>query len=121
LNFCGAAEFSAMKQSGVFVSLGRGAVVDEAALLAALTANTIRGAALDVFATEPLPEASPLWRLPKEKIYITSHNADLTDDYFSLGWDVWAQNHAAKRKGATADNAASSWEPVTPFDPARGY
>ena len=53
--------FEAMKASTVFISLGRGAVVDEAALHKALTTGQIAGAACDVFATEPLPESSPLW------------------------------------------------------------
>ena len=62
-HFCGAAEFDAMKPTAVFVSLGRGAAVDEAALVEALRTNAILGAALDVFEQEPLPETSPLWGL----------------------------------------------------------
>ena len=58
LNFCGAPEFGAMKSTGVFVSLGRGAAVDEAALVDVLQKGQIRGAALDVFKEEPLPPTS---------------------------------------------------------------
>ena len=57
-DFCGAAEFGAMKSSGVFVSLGRGAAVDEDALVDVLQKGQIRGAALDVFKEEPLPPTS---------------------------------------------------------------
>ena len=62
-DFCGAAEFGAMKSSGVFVSLGRGAAVDEDALVDVLQKGQIRGAALDVFKEEPLPASSPLWTI----------------------------------------------------------
>ena len=57
-DFCGAAEFGAMKSTGVFVSLGRGAAVDEDALVDVLQKGQIRGAALDVFKEEPLPPTS---------------------------------------------------------------
>lgn len=60
-NYCGAAEFHAMKNSAVFISIGRGVCVDEDALASALTSGEIAGAAVDVFKTEPLPETNPLW------------------------------------------------------------
>ncbi len=51
---------------GVYLmNAGRGAVIDEAALPEALDQGWLRGAALDVFATEPLPDSSPLWSHPK--------------------------------------------------------
>ncbi len=56
-----------------FVNVGRGATVDEAALQAALRDGTIAGAALDVFATEPLPEDSPWWGVPN--LILTPHAA----------------------------------------------
>ena len=65
-----------MKPSAVLVSLGRGKCVDEAALVAALEAGRLKGAAMDVFAEEPLPAASPLWDLPN--VLITPHCADQT-------------------------------------------
>jgi phosphoglycerate dehydrogenase-like enzyme len=64
-----------MRPNAVFVNIGRGGVVDEAALIEALEANRIR-AALDVFAEEPLPESSPLWSMPN--VLISPHTMALS-------------------------------------------
>lgn len=76
----GEAEFAAMKPSAVFINIGRGAIVDETALLAALRAGRIAGAALDVFVHEPLPSDSPFYDLPN--VIITPHVAGSTPVYF---------------------------------------
>ena len=60
----------------VLMNAGRGAVVDESVLPRALAEGWIRGAALDVFETEPLPEASPLWDDPR--VLISPHVSGLT-------------------------------------------
>ncbi|KUN83121.1 hydroxyacid dehydrogenase [Streptomyces bungoensis] len=59
-----ARRFGVMQPSAVFVNVGRGQLVDEEALAGALAGRWIAGAALDVFAAEPLPAGSPLWDLP---------------------------------------------------------
>ncbi len=66
----GEAELAALG-AGWLVNVGRGSVVDEAALHHALTEGKLRGAGLDVTATEPLPDDSPLWDLPN--VIITPH------------------------------------------------
>jgi phosphoglycerate dehydrogenase-like enzyme len=70
--FDGAA-FAAMKPTAFFVNIGRGATVDESALIEALRAGSIGGAALDVFEVEPLPDDSPLWTMPN--VLISPHRA----------------------------------------------
>ncbi|HVC82855.1 MAG TPA: D-2-hydroxyacid dehydrogenase [Chloroflexota bacterium] len=62
-----------LKPSAVLINLARGAVVDEPALIAALQAGRLAGAALDVVAQEPLPAESPLWDLPN--VLISPHSA----------------------------------------------
>jgi phosphoglycerate dehydrogenase-like enzyme len=60
-----------MKNTALLINIGRGAVVDEAALIEALREKRIGGAALDVFTEEPLPKDSPLWDM--ENVMITPH------------------------------------------------
>ncbi|CAJ1444295.1 unnamed protein product [Effrenium voratum] len=86
---CGAPEFAVMKPTAVFISMGRGSCVDEAALLEVLSAKKIVGAALDVFEQEPLPAASPLWKC--ETLLLSPHNADLTCTYMQLTWDIFLE------------------------------
>jgi D-2-hydroxyacid dehydrogenase (NADP+) len=66
-----AGAFAQMKEGAIFVSVGRGNVVDEAALVGALASGRLRGAGLDVFEAEPLPADSPLWG--SERAIVTPH------------------------------------------------
>ena len=69
----GIAELAAMKPAAWLINVGRGALVDDEALIAALRTNQIAGAALDVFRQEPLPAAHPYWDLPN--VLLTPHNS----------------------------------------------
>ena len=69
-----------LKRGGAYlINAARGALQVEADILAALDEGTLAGATLDVFAREPLPAASPLWRHPK--VTITPHNAAFSDPH----------------------------------------
>ena len=65
-----------MREGAIVVNVGRGAVIDEDALIDALVSGKLAGAALDVFTDEPLPETSPLWGL--ENVIISPHTAALS-------------------------------------------
>ena len=67
-------QFRQMKPSAYLINVGRGAIVSLDDLVAALEANEIAGAALDVFETEPLPPSSPLWGMG-DRVILTPHVA----------------------------------------------
>lgn len=86
----GAKEFSMMKPSAVFYNLGRGASIDESALMEALEKGTIRAAALDVFVEEPLPKNNPLWKT--KNIFITPHVGGPVPHYNHLLTEIFIDN-----------------------------
>ena len=86
----GAAELALMKPSAVLINIARGVVVDEVALIEALRSRQIAGAALDVFAIEPLPEESPLWDL--QNVIISPHSASTADDENAKLTDLFCNN-----------------------------
>jgi len=73
------AEFAVMKKDAVLINVGRGPTIDERALIQALSENRIRGAALDVFDREPLPQGHPFYSL--ENVLLSPHCADHTPDW----------------------------------------
>jgi len=73
----GAQELALLPDGAVLINIGRGALVDEPALIAALRAGRLGGAALDVFAQEPLPSDSPLWELPN--VLVSPHSGGTSD------------------------------------------
>lgn len=85
-----AAVFAAMKPACFLVNLARGGVVDEAALIEALREKRIAGAALDVFAQEPLPEDHPFWSM--DNVIITTHQGGFFDEYPAHALPVVEEN-----------------------------
>lgn len=79
-----------MKPEACLVNVGRGALIDEMALVDALRAHRIGGAALDVFEKEPLPPESPLWKM--ENVLITPHTAALTDKLWERHYALISEN-----------------------------
>ncbi len=80
LNLLGEKELSLMKPSAIIINVARGGIVNEEALAAALDGGVIRGAALDVFSTEPLTD-SPLYKIKeRHKLLASPHNAWSSDD-----------------------------------------
>lgn len=79
-----------MKPSAVLINVARGGVVDEAALIETLEARKIGGAALDVFVEEPLPESSPLWKLPN--VIISPHVSGNSSLYHEKAAALFAEN-----------------------------
>lgn len=105
-----AQRFAKMKPVARFVNVGRGPIVDEAALVEALRKGRISGAALDVFQNEPLPEDSPLWEDPR--VFVSPH---MSGDF--VGWlealgELFAENYERYSRGEELLNVV---------DKRRGY
>lgn len=92
-----ASALAAMRPSAWLVNCARGKVCDEAALIEALAARRIAGAALDVTATEPLPPESPLWTLGN--VFLTPHTAGETCRYEDNVLDLLVENIARLQRG----------------------
>jgi phosphoglycerate dehydrogenase-like enzyme len=86
----GAAELSAMKPNAYLINVGRGKLIDEGALIAALQDRRIAGAALDVFANEPLPANSPLWNM--ENVSVTPHYSGMAEGIWEKVAGLFCEN-----------------------------
>jgi phosphoglycerate dehydrogenase-like enzyme len=93
----GETEIGAMKPSGVLINVGRGPVINEQALIAALKSNKIRGAALDVFDKEPLPENHPYWSM--ENVLLSPHCADHTASWLEEAMQLFVKNFFRFERG----------------------
>lgn len=108
----GAGEFAAMKPEALFINVGRGPCVDEAALVAALHAGRLRGAGLDVFEREPLAPDHPFWAL--DNLLLSPHCIDRTRDpnWTDLAMRSFARNFRRYRRGLPL---------LTPVNKKAGY
>jgi phosphoglycerate dehydrogenase-like enzyme len=97
-------EFEAMKPNAIVINVGRGPVIDEAALIRALLNKRIAGASLDVFEQEPLPRESALWGM--ENVLISPHSADHTvdPDWVQLTMKFFIENFRRFRSGQALEN-----------------
>src|SRR5437660_8848369 len=106
----GKAEFAAMKSTAVLINIGRGPVVDEGALVRALESKRIRGAALDVFDTEPLPAGHPFYKL--DNVLLSPHSADQVPGWLDEAMNGFLDNLDRYLAGQPLQNVV---------DPRRGY
>jgi len=98
----GERELAAMKPDAVLINVGRGPVIQEAALIEALSKKRIKGAALDVFDTEPLPEGHPFYKL--ENVLLSPHCADHTPDWLDRAMRFFLAQFERFRKGEPLKN-----------------
>ncbi len=86
----GARQLALLPRGALLINIARGQVVDEPALIEALRSGHLRGAALDVFAEEPLPPTSPLWDMPN--VLVSPHSASTSDRENSRITDLFCEN-----------------------------
>ena len=98
------AEFNLMKPTSIIMNVGRGPVIDEAAMTEALKTKKIRGAALDVFEVEPLPASSELWDL--DNVFISAHTADHTKDWLNDAALFFVEQFQTWKSGGQLKNIA---------------
>jgi len=96
-NFIGHNEFAAMRGQAILVNIGRGNTLDEIALIKALSSGKIRGAALDVFATEPLPTDHPLYNM--HNVLVSPHCADRVRGWEDAPAKVFVENLLRFQRG----------------------
>jgi phosphoglycerate dehydrogenase-like enzyme len=102
----GADVLDALADNAVVVNVGRGAVIDEPALTAALEAHRLAGAALDVTTSEPLPDDSPLWQLPN--VLLSPHTAALSPRENARIVELFIDNLNRLREGRELRNRITS-------------
>lgn len=104
----GADEFKAMKPTAYIYNVGRGPIVDHAALIAALEAGEIAGAGLDVTDPEPLPEDSPLWGM--RNVFITCHTSGRSPNNNERSINIFRANLSRYRAGEPLVNVVDKRE-----------
>lgn len=105
-------EFKRMRDSAYIINMARGPVIDEPALVKALTEGEIAGAGLDVFTQEPLPVDAPIWDAPN--VIITPHMTPALPDRTQRSIDMIVENIGRYRSGQPLLNALSEKDVFTP-------
>lgn len=90
------------EKTSFFINIARASVVNENALVEALSEHRIAGAALDVFEKEPLPENHPFWSM--ENVIISPHSASFTPDSWNHVLELLKNNFIAFSKGEKLTN-----------------
>jgi len=106
----GARALALLRPEAVLINVGRGPVVDEAALIPVLEQRRIRGAALDVFGQEPLPEGHPFYKL--DNVLLSPHAADHTPGWEEMAIEFFLENFERFQNGLPLENLV---------DKQRGY
>jgi phosphoglycerate dehydrogenase-like enzyme len=101
----GPEEIASMKPNAVLMNVGRGPVIDEPAMIRALEEKKIRGAALDVFDKEPLPEGHPLWKL--DNVLLSPHTADHTEGWLADAVGLFVENFGRFYRGEPLQNVVN--------------
>ena len=96
----GAREFELMKRGAILINTARGAIVDETALIQALSIGKLSAAGLDVFSAEPLPAGHPITKLPN--VVLTPHSAGITPEALEAGLQLAVSNVASFLAGSPA-------------------
>ena len=96
IGMIGEAEFAAMKPTAVVINVGRGPVINERALVKALAECQIKGAALDVFDKEPLPQGHPFYKL--QNVLLSPHCADHTAEWLNDAMRFFIEQNGRFRK-----------------------
>jgi glyoxylate/hydroxypyruvate reductase len=106
----GADEIGRLPNDAIVINVGRGPVIDEPALVDALTAGRLAGACLDVFTDEPPPSDSPLWKL--DNVLVSPHSASTLADENATLTELFIDNLGRYLDGRPLRNR---------YDPATGY
>lgn len=106
-----AEKLALMKKSAFLINMGRGKLVDEAALCSALESGAIAGAGLDTFEVEPLPQESPLWAMPN--VIVTPHITPQLPDREERMLSYVFENIMAYREGGKFVNRVTERNMLT--------
>eukprot|EP00547_Thalassionema_nitzschioides_P003308 CAMPEP_0194220072 /NCGR_PEP_ID=MMETSP0156-20130528/27391_1 /TAXON_ID=33649 /ORGANISM="Thalassionema nitzschioides, Strain L26-B" /LENGTH=355 /DNA_ID=CAMNT_0038949947 /DNA_START=75 /DNA_END=1142 /DNA_ORIENTATION=- len=104
-------QFDIAKEDACFINVGRGPIVDEDAMIEALKTGKLKGAGLDVFAVEPLPHSSELWKL--DNVLLSPHNMDQTETFMQEATEFFVNENLPR--------FLRGKDLLNPVDAASGY